>query len=91
MKQLFLALITVGACCVFPSCEQCKDCTGEAVIEQYLQDSLFSTSTSNVSAVEFCGDDLDMIEANPVVSQEITQQVGQLTQRVVTTTTYTCQ
>ncbi|MCT4664917.1 MAG: hypothetical protein N4A45_06755 [Flavobacteriales bacterium] len=62
--------------------ESCEKCSAKVV--QYLNGEQVSTST--VSAQEICGDELDKIKDNPVVTVE--QGVGELKQKVVTT--YTC-
>ncbi len=91
MKQLiFSTIFLLGLVASLSSCEQCKQCSAQAEVKTYLADSLISTVTQAVSAQEFCDDQLDMIEDNPTVTTETTQQVGSISQRIETATTYTC-
>jgi len=76
----------------FYACENstCKQCEGSSVIEQYIDGTLEGTSTADVSAIQYCDEELEMIEANSPISTEINQEAGGFSQRVVTITTYTC-
>ena len=75
----------------FSSCQNCKQCSGSSEIEQYVDGTLVGTTTAEVSGQEYCGDQLDMIDTGSPVESEVTQEVGGITQRVVTKTTYTCE
>lgn len=86
-----MTVLALMGLATFTSCNDCKSCTGESVSNVFLNDSLISTSNSSVSAQEFCGEDLEVIEDNPEVTTESEQNVGGMTQRSETTITYTCE
>ena len=78
--------LLIGGVFYLTSCEKeetCKQCSAVQVTKQNGQ----VIATQNISAVQYCGDALQQIEANPVVTAN--QTVGTITQEV--TATYTCQ
>lgn len=89
MKQnLKLASLTLLFCNLFffTSCKKEPECKKCSAIQQIYQNGTLS-ATQNISAIQYCDDQLKQIEANPVV--ETTQSVGGFTQKSVIT--YTCQ
>ena len=92
MKSNFLSATIIFVFLLsFTSCQNCKQCSGSSVIEQYVDGSLESTTTAEVSAQEFCGDQLDMIDTGSPVESVVEQNAGGFNQKVVTKTTYTCE
>lgn len=88
----FFVLIAFASLFTFTSCqESCKRCSGTLEAKTFVDNELISTVESEVSPIEYCGESLEMLEANPVVEQELEQMVGNITQRIVSTTTYTCE
>ena len=78
---LVTGLFYLSAC--QPEEELCKQCSGTQEIISNGQ----VMARQNISAVQYCGDALKQIEANPVVT--VDQTVGATTQQAKTT--YTCQ
>ncbi len=85
VKLSLLGILTTGTL-YLNSCqkvEECKQCSGTMEIIQNGQ----LTGTQSISAIEYCGEDLQQIESNPVITT--TQSIMGFTQESVTT--YTCQ
>jgi hypothetical protein len=91
MKSIKILLLAICAVSVIgmSSCGDdseeptCKRCSAEQQI--FVDGELFGTQS--VSPVEYCGDDLKQLEANPIIT--VTQDVLGIQQEVITT--YTCQ
>lgn len=77
---VLMNLVYLSSCEKTPTCKSCS-----AVQEIYQNGTL--TATQNISAIEYCDDQLQQIEANPVITTN--QTSGSFTQS--STTTYTCQ
>ena len=91
MKKQFISLMSALALLVAISAcgEDCKTCSSSIVVNTYLNDSLIGTATQTGTDGEFCGDQLEMVESGPVTS-ETEQNLGGMTQRVESITTYEC-
>ena len=76
---LLLNVVYMSSCEKEPECKKCS-------AEQEVMQNGTVTATQSISAIEYCGDDLKAIEANPVI--ETNQTVGTIVQ--TSRTTYTC-
>lgn len=90
MKTLFfLSFLAIGL--LIAGCKpECKTCDISAEQNTYIKQELLGTNTIN-SQIEYCGDFLEMIEANPVTTEESFNGNPADSFRSVIVTTYTCQ